>query len=578
MGTSLIGWTLFASVAPQAPDVEIGPNHAQQANAGQTIIYNHILTNTGTTTDTFLLEFLSAQRWPTELLGGAYPTGTLVLPLQVGSQMTASCQLSLTVPLGVASITETTIITATSQISPTVYDIATDTTIVGPSLVYLPLVMMWWPPLPGPLYLHPIYIYTLENGSHIVRWNTAELALAYHLEEADDVNFSSLNVYTLTGTSRVFSAKTSCGTYYYRVRGHNDWGYGPYSNVESFNVPVEFTYVPPCGSYNNLRGRVCNVKPADYKIAVYLHAGYGWYNKPYWANRLTPIGSDGTWECDVTTGGVDMLADRFAAFLIPNDGRDAPFAGGGSLPGELSQYEGAWITRTCTTRFITFSGYEWEVKSSGFPVGPGPNYFSGNEEDVWVDENDQLHMRIAQRDGHWYCTEVFTTEPLGYGIYTFTLASRVDELDKNVILGLFTWDDAAPEHNYCEIDIEFSRWGEEAGDNSQFVVQPWGHTGNRHRFNMNLRGDYSTHSFDWGLDNIQFSSFHGRESPPDPGDEVESWLYTGVDIPPEGEGNARINLWLLDGNPPSDGETVEIVIEAFEFVPQSGVFQSAANA
>ena len=114
MGMSLIGWTLFASAAPQAPDVEIGPNHSQQANTGQTITYNHILTNTGTTTDTFLLEFLSAQHWPTELLGGAYPTGTLVLPLQVGSQLTASFQVSLTVPSGVASITETTIITASS--------------------------------------------------------------------------------------------------------------------------------------------------------------------------------------------------------------------------------------------------------------------------------------------------------------------------------------------------------------------------------------------------------------------------------------------------------------------------------
>ena len=146
----------------------------------------------------------------------------------------------------------------------------------------------------------------------------------------------------------------------------------------------------------------------------------------------------------------------------------------------------------------------------------------------------------------------------------------MDELDKNVVLGLFTWDDAAPEYNYREIDIEFSRWGKETGDNSQFVVQPWEHAGNRHRFNMNLQGDRSIHSFDWSLNNIQFSSFHGHKSPPDPSDEIESWLYAGTDIPPEGDENARINLWLLDGNPPSDSEAVEIVIEAFEFIPQTG--------
>jgi hypothetical protein len=86
---------------------------------------------------------------------------------------------------------------------------------------------------------------------------------------------------------------------------------------------------------------------------------------------------------------------------------------------------------------------------------------------------------------------------------------------------------------------------------------------------MELREDHSTHSFDWSADNIQFSSFQGHESPLAPSDQIESWLYTGADIPPAGEGNARINLWLLGGNPPSDGQEVEVIIEAFEFVPQS---------
>lgn len=359
--------------------VELGPDHTRQANAGQTIIYDHILTNTGTTTDTFLVEFASTQHWSTELVGEGYQTGTLVLPLQVGSQLTASFQVSLAVPLGVVSIAETTIITATSQISPTVYDIATDTTIVGPSLVYLPLVMKRWPPVPYPPYLHPIYIYSLEYGSYIVRWDPAELADTYRLEEANNEDFSNPEDWHLTGNSRMFPAKTSCGTYYYRVQGYNNWGYGPYSNIRSFNVPIEFTHVPPCGSHNNLQGRVCNVNPADYRIACYLETNDGWYNKPSWANPLTPIRSNGTWDCDVTTGEGDELAYQFAAFLIPDDGRKPPYAGGGFLPDELSQYEGAWTTRACTTRLITYSGYEWEVKSSDFPVGPGPNCFSDNE-------------------------------------------------------------------------------------------------------------------------------------------------------------------------------------------------------
>ena len=75
----------------------------------------------------------------------------------------------------------------------------------------------------------------------------------------------------------------------------------------------------------------------------------------------------------------------------------------------------------------------------------------------------------------------------------------------------------------------------------------------------------STHSFFWQTDSIQFLSYQGRNWPPDPGSEIESWLYEGADVPPEGDGNARINLWLLNGLPPSDGQEVEVIIESFEF-------------
>jgi formylglycine-generating enzyme required for sulfatase activity len=144
VGTCLLMRAMsFVVASPQTPGVELGPNHAQQTYAGQTITYDHVVTNTGTTTDTLVMEFASTQGWPTVLLGDAYLTGTLVLPLQVGPQMTASLQVSLTVPLD-ASGTEVTVITATSQLSSTVQDIATDTTIVL-SRIYLPLVRKHWP-------------------------------------------------------------------------------------------------------------------------------------------------------------------------------------------------------------------------------------------------------------------------------------------------------------------------------------------------------------------------------------------------------------------------------------------------
>ena len=62
-------------------------------------------------------------------------------------------------------------------------------------------------------------------------------------------------------------------------------------------------------------------------------------------------------------------------------------------------------------------------------------------------------------------------------------------------------------------------------------------------------------------------SSHGHGFPPDPTDEIESWLYTGTGVPPGGDGNARINLWLLKGDPPTDEQEVEVIVQAFEFSP-----------
>jgi hypothetical protein len=221
------------------------------------------------------------------------------------------------------------------------------------------------------------------------------------------------------------------------------------------------------------------------------------------------------------------------------------------------------------SRTIEFSGQEWKVKTSNERVGPGPNYFSDSSENVWVDENGQLHLKMTYKDGRWYCAEVVTADPLGYGSYQFRLASRVEQLDKQAVLGLFTWDTLAPQYHYREIDIELSRWGEETGLNAQFVVQPWDLPGNRHRFDIEPQAGFSTHSFVWTPQSVQFLSFIGDAQSADPQDIVEQWSYTGVDIPPAGPGNARINLWLLGGTPPSNGQEIEVILSSFTYIPQT---------
>lgn len=98
---------------------------------------------------------------------------------------------------------------------------------------------------------------------------------------------------------------------------------------------IEFTHVPPYGSYEDLRGQVCHVWPADYAVAVYIYVS-GWWTKPYFDRPLTLIQADGSFVTDITTGGVDQRATAIAAYLVPID-YDPPTVGGGALPATIKE-------------------------------------------------------------------------------------------------------------------------------------------------------------------------------------------------------------------------------------------------
>jgi hypothetical protein len=214
---------------------------------------------------------------------------------------------------------------------------------------------------------------------------------------------------------------------------------------------------------------------------------------------------------------------------------------------------------------LDFSGYTWRVRDTqDASQGPGPNYFSSSPENVWLDSEEQLHLKITYRNGIWYCAEVYSEESFGYGMYTFFTKSRVDTIDINSVLGLFTYLD-----DTNEIDIEFSRWGWVDGKNTWYVTQPGQTEGNAYGYDMMLLDNYSTHSFNWQSDFIKFRSLYGHYyEPPSQDDVIQEWNYIGPDIPIESTERAHMNLWLLSGLPPSDGQEVEVIIKGFDFNKQ----------
>ena len=208
---------------------------------------------------------------------------------------------------------------------------------------------------------------------------------------------------------------------------------------------------------------------------------------------------------------------------------------------------------------IEFSGRRWEVSESGGRTrGPGPNVFDGGAQSVWVDPKGRLHLKIRRQGKRWTCAEVALDRSLGHGSYRFTLASRVDALDPQVVVGLFTWDnDEGDAHR--ELDVEFSRWGDPLRSNGQFVVQPYDTLGNLTRFELPPLPK-SVHEFEWLPESAAFSSRA-------PGGKVAAEHIFGSAVPRPGKERTLINLWLYQGKPPRDGKPVELIVESFRFVP-----------
>ncbi|MFH1314215.1 MAG: right-handed parallel beta-helix repeat-containing protein [Candidatus Eisenbacteria bacterium] len=216
-------------------------------------------------------------------------------------------------------------------------------------------------------------------------------------------------------------------------------------------------------------------------------------------------------------------------------------------------------------RAITFAGYRWGVKSGYW--GPGPNLWSDTDESVWVDESGRLHLKIRQIDSTWYCAEVVSRAPATQGMFRFYMVGDLDSLDINAVASPFLYAGDS-----TEIDIEFSRWKDPgACRNAQYVIHPVTFpnkclpSSSYEPFTMHLNGTSSTHSIDWQQDYVTFTSINGHyEEPPDPDSLIHERTFTrgeNGDIPVETDSlRVHIDLWLMNGTPPNDGEEIEIVI------------------
>ncbi|SFG78371.1 LamG domain-containing protein [Pedobacter insulae] len=211
---------------------------------------------------------------------------------------------------------------------------------------------------------------------------------------------------------------------------------------------------------------------------------------------------------------------------------------------------------------ISFSCYQWKTTDSpNDRKAPGNNYWSSKG--VWVDQNGYLHLTLTKdpKSNKWYCTQLVSELKFGKGIYEFWIEGRVDQLDKNVVFGLFNY---AGVDYFDEMDIEFSKWGTAKNPNLHYTVYPeefstakiWSSS-----FNFSLDGPYSVHRIMRSDATVKFESQYDFQ-----GTKTNVQTYSSPYISKK-EMPIYMNLWQFQNKAPSNKKEVEIIIRKFVFTP-----------
>ena len=222
---------------------------------------------------------------------------------------------------------------------------------------------------------------------------------------------------------------------------------------------------------------------------------------------------------------------------------------------------------------IMWRGAQWNVKSG---TGKDPGLNSWSAANAVVDAAGDLHLAITNVDGAWYCAEVWTDATFGFGSFQWQVKTAVDSLDPNVVLGLFAYGPPTlgPDGTH-EIDIEYSRFGSAAADVGRWTIFPNAIAtppqAGRSAYPLLLGGDPTTSSrFTWASTEVAFATLGGFQPAGATANALHSWTYRPADASTaisQSPMPVHMNLWLVHGTPPSDGQGVEVVIHDFSFTP-----------
>jgi hypothetical protein len=294
-------------------------------------------------------------------------------------------------------------------------------------------------------------------------------------------------------------------------------------------------------------------------IVIYARS-QRWWVQPFADRPLTSIAADGSWKSTI------HLGTDYAALLVrpnyhPPAVTDTLPAVGGDIVA-VATSKGTPPPRETTSiaaneKSVHFSGYDWLVRNVEGDRNGSPNIYS--TDNATVDSNGFLHLRVTGSPGDWFCSEIIQTRSFGYGTYRFTLHD-VSHMEPALALSLFTWDDSVPDPPHRELTIEFSRWGDPASKNGQFVVQPYYIPANVSRFDV-PPGPVTT-SFHWESGKATFETASGGH----PTRPFVTHVFTSG-VPTPGDERVRMHLCGFHYSKVPLQHEAEVVVEKFEYLP-----------
>jgi len=225
---------------------------------------------------------------------------------------------------------------------------------------------------------------------------------------------------------------------------------------------------------------------------------------------------------------------------------------------------------------LTFAGEQWAVKNGA--AAPGPNNWS--EDNAWVDNVGQLHLKISYLNGVWYSAEIYQLTNKGFGNYEWHVSGPLAQFNENVILGLFHYKGPDGQN---ELDIEMSKWGDNAAPLGNFSVYPAVSSLSpvTHTFVVDPTGLETIQRFSWRSNAVCFQMFNdnGTDTPVS-GDKIANWVYapkTYKKAIPQVAMPLHLNLWLRKGLVPTDGQEVEVVISRFSYLSNQNIPTGTAS-